>query len=362
MTFLLNKQSDKFSILEAQIQDIRMWLNNVNNLDNVKIGVNSVTETLKQLKDRVTTLEANINSKIDTSNYATTDQHQDLTEELARIQELLDSIIKDVLGPESQIAFNENTGKYEIKGELLINRINSISSTLEELKTKFYIINQHADDMTQYSNVSVVQEVLGGNKVTLSGKIILKGDNDSINFQPDGKTALTMRVRNDDLWLYEENSTDNDARDILFPRGLRFYINNDGNVPKLVIRLPGEGTANTANSHRIQPNDIVLYFGHTFSGDGNTPVVGNSSTETGTTDGTAFSGQTWEEFDSNHVKNPNWMPNYPWWVNGNTGELMNAEEPSTCIQPDDWISSPPHGDGYSYWVENDAMYNYPIDS
>jgi hypothetical protein len=42
MTFLASRVSDKVTILENEVADIRMFLNNLSHVEDIKIGYNSI--------------------------------------------------------------------------------------------------------------------------------------------------------------------------------------------------------------------------------------------------------------------------------------------------------------------------------
>jgi hypothetical protein len=76
----------------------------------------------------------------------------------------------------------------------------------------------------------------------------------------------------------------------------------------------------------------------------------------------SFNGTQSEQYDSlNNIPNPNWIPNYPYYVDIRDGTLLNIENPDFSIAEGEWENDPNYG-GNEDWIDNpNYVYNVPDD-
>jgi predicted nucleic acid-binding Zn-ribbon protein len=144
--------TNKIKILENQISEINKWFVNTDHLDKVRVGVLTIGQQINEIFERLNTIDKGLNYRNNSENFLTADHREEIDDELKRIETLLDNLVKEVLGPDSLITYNEEEAKYIINDgnktlfeciNLLFKKIDTLEKEINNLKEQIQNQNQN---------------------------------------------------------------------------------------------------------------------------------------------------------------------------------------------------------------------------
>jgi hypothetical protein len=139
MSHTIKINDNKFIQLENELLEIKAWLSKADNMGEVRSGVLTFGKHLDNVLKRLEEIELILRSKFDTSNYLSSEYRGEFHDELSRIENLLENLVKEVLGPESSIKYDENQAKYIITEGSIIEKINKLREDFYKFERNFYI-------------------------------------------------------------------------------------------------------------------------------------------------------------------------------------------------------------------------------
>jgi hypothetical protein len=285
---------NKFDNIEKQLIEIRTFLNNVDNVERIRIGSTGILTHIENILERLRLLDGGVSA----------------SGGFAKLQTLINNLVKDIIGPESLIKYDTNQEKYVMDTEIqttISERIDQIVSILNvyiiptvqkldnvnTVTTVFDYYNERVEeddvfvdhegvkinpnpnpnnvdlfniDRKQNNIVLGQLNTISSSNVEINGNLTLEFNNLTLIKHNSGENEpqtknVTLNMKGIKFHTISNNNENYENEDISIDRGLRFiYKEIDGN-PALIIRKPYVYSNTEDMGTNLIDSDIILYFG-----------------------------------------------------------------------------------------------------
>jgi hypothetical protein len=272
MTFINNyTPHNKFEQIELQLNEIRTFLNNIDNVTKIKVGTLNISKQIENILERLNKLEVinTVGSSSSSSSNNTENANyllaiEDLYE---RIQSII-STMNDIIDTVNDLSDNANTEtifnyyKEDETNEGVKVIASNDETTLVQIDKKQDTIQLGYEDFSN-DNAS---------NVNINGNITLNFNNVNLNqTTPDnhGEFQKQFNIGISGInFKHIQNNEENESKNIYIESGLRFKAILIDEKPALVISQPGRSSTTINDQTGISPYDIVLYFSTNYKVEG----------------------------------------------------------------------------------------------
>jgi hypothetical protein len=245
----------RYQTLEGQINEIKNFLNTLVSANSSSsssdstsvINGKTLTQHIEEILQRLAILEG-----ADLDNVLSNGPKAEVNSGLEKIEELIDSIVNEIIGPEPIISYNDDLDKYVLTDiqKTIIERINEVIDKINIITDTLNTLPTGNVQISFVNNLTLIEKLP---TVTSSGTVTT----------PAFMKKFDISLRGINFGHLDDpsssNPTPNESKDIFIENGLRFLV-TPGNKPTLIIRQPGIYSS-SADSIGICPSDIILHFG-----------------------------------------------------------------------------------------------------